>query len=348
MKALAKNGNPVSYSALQQRVSNQRAADAKAEAYANTASLNVAAAALVHLAGTNSAAPVKSPPPPSSKHPAVTPGTSARKRGKSKSNRKSPPETGIDTVAVAKAAAIEMLPEWIARDPTTNVMSKRKKRTSKEVNQDTFSEQACKRFRNAKYSEALKGASKEYAEAQKGPNKGKRGFGLRDIAQKWNDEKLNSPEQRKITKGSLGNAVVNGRVGLSPPKRGRPPVLPQEFTAALAVHATMMQVSGEGEASGKKMITIAKALTVGTKWDGKVQPEWIWRKTRMDNPAIMNPAKTRDGEDHRVDWLTFSNINQWTDAAKKELIDLGMVKDEPGYISKFVLYYCALCSVSMF
>lgn len=58
----------------------------------------------------------------------------------------------------------------------------------------------------------------------------------------------------------------------------------------------------------------------------------------MDNPAIMNPAKTRDGEDHRVDWLTFSNINQWTDAAKKELIDLGMVKDEPGYISKFVLY----------
>ncbi len=46
------------------------------------------------------------------------------------------------------------------------------------------------------------------------------------------------------------------------------------------------------------------------------------------------PAKAKDNEDHRVEWLTFRNVNDWTDAAKKLLIEMGMVKDAPGFISE--------------
>ena len=46
--------------------------------------------------------------------------------------------------------------------------------------------------------------------------------------------------------------------------------------------------------------------------------------------------KIRDSDDRRVDWLSFKNINQGTDDAKNLLIDMGMVKDEPGWISKLL------------
>ena len=85
------------------------------------------------------------------------------------------------------------------------------------------------------------------------------------------------------------------------------------------------------------MITAAQALTVGTLWEDKICPRNLWRKTRTNHPAILQPVKLKNSEDRRVEWLSFKNINTWTDAAKKLLIDMDMVKDEPGYISKYYL-----------
>ena len=38
------------------------------------------------------------------------------------------------------------------------------------------------------------------------------------------------------------------------------------------------------------------------------------------NPALVILIRAKDINNRRVDWLTFSNINTWTDAAKTELI----------------------------
>ncbi len=111
----------------------------------------------------------------------------------------------------------------------------------------------------------------------------------------------------------------------------------------------MMQVSGEGEANSKKLINVATALIVGTEHEGKMDPAYMYHKARQAHPEIMNPTSKKDNEDHRVDWLTYKNINDWTDEAKRMLIEMGMVKDEPGLISKFftilIILGIAICSL---
>ena len=100
------------------------------------------------------------------------------------------------------------------------------------------------------------------------------------------------------------------------------------------MHATMLQVAGDGEANREKMVTATKALTVGTDWEKNSKPDVVWRKVCTDHPALINPSKAVSNEDRRVDWLTFNNINAWIEAAKEFLISIGMVKDEPGEICK--------------
>ena len=51
------------------------------------------------------------------------------------------------------------------------------------------------------------------------------------------------------------------------------------LTRAIVAHATMMQVSGEAEASGPKMTAAIIALTHDTKWEGQFNPDYAWRKT---------------------------------------------------------------------
>ena len=86
------------------------------------------------------------------------------------------------------------------------------------------------------------------------------------------------------------------------------------------------------------MITV-KALMMGTEWEQKICPDYLWRKVREDHPAILNPVKQKHNEDRRVDWLTYKNVNDWIDRAKAYLVELGMVKSEPGWISEFLVCF---------
>ena len=82
------------------------------------------------------------------------------------------------------------------------------------------------------------------------------------------------------------------------------------------------------------MSATIQTLVHGTEWDGAFNPEYAWRRVRTENPAILNSAQAKSHEDRRVDWLTFNNINLWTDTAKKYLIYLRMLEDKPGIICK--------------
>jgi len=44
-------------------------------------------------------------------------------------------------------------------------------------------------------------------------------------------------------------------------------------------------------------------------------------------------VKQKHNKDRRVDWLTYKNVNDWTDQAKAYLVELGMLKNKPGWIN---------------
>ena len=95
--------------------------------------------------------------------------------------------------------------------------------------------------------------------------KSKHRGGVCAICKCLNETELNQPFDKKLKPWAVLKAVDNGRAGMSPPKKGRPWILPKELTHALAVHSTMMQVSAlEGEASDPKMKTVVCALTQHT------------------------------------------------------------------------------------
>ena len=203
------------------------------------------------------------------------------------------------------------------------------------IHQSLTKNKCLKVYRDAKYKEAMKLATKDWAASIGGTTKGKRGSGLCAICAKYNSEQLSSPNDKKLSKSSVARHVDNGIIGMSPPVMGRPRVTPTAMTDAMSLHASMIQVSGQGEASRLKMVGVAEALTVGI--GKKVDPDYLWRRTRHDHPETNLPVGAIDDEDRCVDWLTYKNLNDWTDAAKRELIALGMVKDEPGYISESAL-----------
>jgi len=94
-------------------------------------------------------------------------------------------------------------------------------------------------------------------------------------------------------------AVVNkGIVRMSPPKAGRPAVIPNKLTKGLATHANMMQISGgDGEESGRKMMALVKAMSDGTAREDKFSPEYAWSRAQTQHPEIFVRSKAKDHED---------------------------------------------------
>ena len=89
----------------------------------------------------------------------------------------------------------------------------------------------------------------------------------------------------------------------------------------------MLQVSGNGEASKGKLKAAADALTTGTKWEGKFDTDYVLRAARKRHPELLHPAGARNTNDHRMEWLTFKTINEWTDRMKSFLVGIGILSD---------------------
>ena len=111
-------------------------------------------------------------------------------------------------------------------------------------------------------------------------SQGKSGHRLCAIVSKTNHEILSSPNGKKFTWSLLHNAIICGDFGVIPPKIGRKPVVPHSLTYSLVTHSTMMQVSGDEEAS---------AFMIGTPHKNTVNIDYLWRKTQLFHPEIMNP-----------------------------------------------------------
>mmetsp|Transcript_11616 Transcript_11616/g.25132 ORF Transcript_11616/g.25132 Transcript_11616/m.25132 type:complete len:111 (+) Transcript_11616:69-401(+) len=98
-----------------------------------------------------------------------------------------------------------------------------------------------------------------------------------EICKRINASHLYHEEDKKLKPSTLAAAVNKGIVRMLPPKAGRPAVIPNKLTKGLATHANMMQISGgDGEASGRKMMALVKAMSDGTAWEDKFSPAYAW------------------------------------------------------------------------
>ncbi len=232
--------------------------------------------------------------------------------------------------------SLDSAARWIDRKSTEAALIKRPRRTSKQANQDRFEEKAVKKHHDDRYKDALKKASTELHNNNNSENKGKQGYGARAVAEKYNAIFLNEDGDKQISKSTLINYATNELAGKSPAKMGRPSVVPSPLKRGLVTHAVMMQVSGtEGEASTARLKEVATAAVSGTQWEGRFDIDYAVRKAVEDYPAELQPVSAKNNEDARVEWLTYGNINEWTDHLKDYLCNkVGFAKDEPGLICK--------------
>ncbi len=238
-----------------------------------------------------------------------------------------------------KKRAIEKLPDWCDKSKINKVFSKRKKKTPAQRNRDDFEKKAKKTYDDKNYKQAFKIATQQYSDILQGPNAGKHGYGIRSVVDTVNDMYLSSENDKKLKYTTVMDAVREMRIGNSPLKKGRPSAIPIEFTKALAIHATMQQVtSSGGEASGRSMREVIMAMTDGTDWNGKFNVDYAWRRTRTDHPELFILVKAKSHEDRRAEWLTAQNINDWIDGAKAYLIKHNFVIDKPGMICKYIIF----------
>jgi len=165
----------------------------------------------------------------------------------------------------------------------------------------------------------------------------KKGKGICKTIAMVQKEYLPSPNDKKIGKWAIEDAMLRAADAgdvVSPLKRGGKVRIHTDLTYALATHSTMMQVAGDGEAKASEMKAIASAVVSGTRHEGKISMDYLWRKTRESHPEIMNPVTAKNHENRCVDWLSYKNLMQWNKRAKQFLIDIGMAQDVPGIIRK--------------
>ena len=77
------------------------------------------------------------------------------------------------------------------------------------------------------------------------------------------------------------------------------------------------------------------AMKVGTEHEASMDAEYVFRKARASHPEVFTPVLAKNADDRRIEWMTYKNINDWTDMVKEELIRIGMVVEKPGLISKW-------------
>lgn len=250
-----------------------------------------------------------------------------------------PPPPPLHLSAAEVESGLKDLPPWIDPESCSKMSTHRKRKSLIEAHSYRLTEQVSGLHRAGCYKNAFKACTRLLKPAvaedrSRGVTSMKGPVSVRKAIDHLNNEMLSSPNDRKLTKSAIQNAVARGSFGVSPLKNGRPQIVPPELTHELACHVVMMQSSGEGDASSLKMRALAGALTMGTRHENKFSTDWLWRRTRNDHPRMNMPAKAINNKDRCIDWLTYKNIKDWNQKAKEYLISIGMGTPEQGLIRK--------------
>jgi hypothetical protein len=85
------------------------------------------------------------------------------------------------------------------------------------------------------------------------------------------------------------------------------------------------QVGEGGELRGREIKRLIKAAVLGTRYDNSFAVDSAWKKLRTRHPERMQAGTKVSKEEARSKWTTVSNLNQWFDDAKVDLINSGLV-----------------------
>ena len=190
------------------------------------------------------------------------------------------------------------------------------------------------------YTNALKQATKEYAQLRKQRTKKpwlKAATTLEDIVQ-VNNQKFGLSDvncTKRLSKSTVHRYVVRGCVDKSPKKKGPQPKAPDSIYKLLGLHGSMLQCS-LGEATPREMQATLKAAVSGTNFES-LSLHHAWAKARKMSPEHLMPAGKVAQEDIRGEWTTYTNLKEWLDDGRKLLLEYGFAIDKPCHVGEV---YC--------
>ena len=190
VEAIRLTGATCKASGLYQRLSRLRAREAAEEELAvaeyDRKKDDIAAAALVCLGG------------------ATTP-------------KKRTPTAASSSKAAMIDAALDTLPEWCDCEGSRKSMTRRQRKNLTQAHLSRLTCQVEKRYYSAQYSAGYKAAT---LAMQSTAGSKKNGTGLRATVNRINKEMLNSPNDKKLAKSTIYDAVAWGDFGVLPLKNG--------------------------------------------------------------------------------------------------------------------------------
>ena len=135
--------------------------------------------------------------------------------------------------------------------------------------------------------------------------------------------------KRQLARSTVTRSVQQGRVGVSPCKKGPRPKIPDILLDVTATHSEVSQVGTGGELRGKDLKILMGAAALGTPYEGTFKIESAWKKLRKVHPEKLQAANVATGEDARIKWTTYQNLQRWFDDAKADLLDSGLAFNNP-------------------
>ena len=110
--------------------------------------------------------------------------------------------------------------------------------------------------------------------------------------------------------------------GLSPKKRGPPPVIPDTFMNAIATHSQVCQV-GDGESKSMQIKRLIDASILGMQYEDRFKVDSVWKKLKThQHPEVLQAAPKMTVEDARAQFSTYNNLNQWFDDVQSTWLQL--------------------------
>jgi hypothetical protein len=103
--------------------------------------------------------------------------------------------------------------------------------------------------------------------------------------------------------------------------------IPDILLDVVASHTEASQVGDGGELRGRDIKRIMKAAVMGTKFDNQFKVESAWKKLWKRHPERLQAATKVTMDEGRSKWTTVSNLEQWFDDVKVDLINSGLVID---------------------
>ena len=132
---------------------------------------------------------------------------------------------------------------------------------------------------------------------------------------------------RSITRTSLNRYYTDGVT--SAKSRGPRPKISDTLVKAVSLHASMMQVSGTGEAKPRQLKGLINATTRGTVHEGTFSHDYLYTKVLSSNASTMEASSGRTQEDIRGQWTTYEKMHLWFETTKQDLLKLGLAVDKP-------------------